>query len=337
MRPVVRRSGVTRHRAGTVMPFEKILFGIYRNRAGGHSATWLANKIRLDRGDTSSGSPEIVWNEGTPAQAVTQITNSLAAGLQPFMIINIDDGELLSKVSLSGFSTAAKNIIKAVEEAHPGKTRYEIVNEPQFKGPQGKSNAKDYANICKATYEAVEAAGFGHVPMLVTCFETYEIVSSEGVKTGTFSSYTSGGGWMKDFVTAWPEAPKKVNGLVSHNYGAPKVAPSGEGNNNIRSAQLHHETALSLGFVCASLQAHWATEFGYWDESIGGPQEFGGAANAAAQASKLKEALEEMLKFSEEGWFAGCLYFADNTGEPWGIWGKEAATIYEAFALAHGQ
>lgn len=310
--------------------------GITHNSFAGHSATWAPSKVLYDRG----GFLEIEVGEAEAIpHALGAVKLSLEDGLKPILLIEPTEGLVLSKVVVATYAKGVKEIVKAVEEAHPSQVIYELINEPYFKGPHEKSNAKDYANLIKAAYEEVESLKLAKMPtLLVAGFLTYEEVNAEGVGTKAFSDYTVGRGWLKDIATQWPEGLVKINGFTSHPYGEPKVAATGEGNNNIRAGKLQHEQAVILGFSVAATNNWWFTEFGYYDKTqTATPYTgFGSVVSQAEQASKLKEALEEEQIFAEEGWLKGALYFSDHETEGWNIFGRTAQGTLTTFAGVHG-
>lgn len=320
----------------------KLKFGICNNQAAGHSATWLASRVRYDR---STGVQCGYSEAGAATKMVEGVAKDLEHGVKPIVIIDVGNSTLLSTVSATTYGEKFAEIVLAVEEAHPGVTIYEVMNEPEGKGPHGRSNAADYAACAKSAYTHVEALGL-KVPMLVYSGGVYVIVNSEG-KTGaelgggdTFSDPATGGGWLKDLVTAWPEAVSKVTGLTSHNYG--RAGENQEYKTGIKSVKEQNRLAKELGFACASTQSWWMTEFGFFDEAIGGAWSLSSkAANAAEQASLLKAAVEELVLFAEEGWLAGIVAFTDHetggsTEKAWSLWGNEAGADYRALAAAHG-
>lgn len=312
-----------------------LIFGVERNSEAGHFATWIGGNVTCDRGITN-----VYNNPGMVSEAVAEVGAALAKGFARVVFQLGCEQKLLSEVSASGYGKALKEVVKALEEAHPGKVVYELINEPYFCGPHQKSNASDYAAIIKAAYEEVEALGLPKMPtLLVAGFLTYERVNGSGVGLGTFSDYTAGAGWLKDILTAWPTAATKINGFTSHPYGEPKVAATGEGNNNIRAAKLQHEQAVALGYAPAATSNWWITEIGYYDKAHESGEKytgFGAVATEAEQSGKLKEALEEVLVFHEEGWCVAVSVFTDHEGEGWNIWGRTAQATLTTFAEAHG-
>src|SRR6185437_8733586 len=312
-----------------------ILFGVNNNDENGHSAEWVAAKVLGDRG----GFVEFTYNEAEFIAHVEGGTNlSYSLGLTPSILIGVANA-YLGGINANTYATACVNAITAVRGKNPGKPYYvfELINEPYNCGEKG-SNAADYALICKAVYEKVEAAGIplwpatGGVMLLCAAHLTYQLKTSEKV-AGAFSDYTTGGGWMKDFITAWPGAATKVNGWTAHPYGFPKTEPTHEGNNNIRSAKLQRENAFAVGFGnCPGINNWWLTEFGY---NIHAGEGIAFVPDAATQAAKLKEALEEVEEFRQEGWCKAAIVFADGTVE-WGIDAKPAQKVLEEFAIKHG-
>lgn len=311
-----------------------LLLGIEANSANGHAPIWTAGKIKGDRGEFI----EYSYNEAELIAHVEGVKASYTAGCVPVTLVEVSKSYLANIVPAT-YAAKFREVVEAVRSKNPGKPYYvfEIINEPYNCGEKG-SNASDYALICKAVYEAVEGAGIpmwptaGGVMLLCAAHLTYQKKTSEKV-AGEFSDYTTGHGWMKDFLEAWPASKEKVNGWTSHPYGEPKVAASAEGNNNIRSAKLQHEQAVALGFGATGTNNWWITEVGYGLPPVAG---FGAVATEALQASKLGEALEEMLTFRTEGWLKAIIVFADQ-GAEWGLFGKTGQGVLTAFGVAHGE
>lgn len=311
----------------------KLIFGVQSNSANGHSATWTAARVRGDRG----GNIEYNYNDAELIAHLAGVKASYEQGCLPITLIEVGQMYLANIVPLT-YAAKFLEAVVAVRAANPGKPYYvfEIINEPFNCGSNG-SNASDYAAICKATYEALETAkvplwpAAGGVMLLVAAHMTYQKKISEKVG-GAFSDWTTGGGWLKDFIEAWPAAKEKVNGWTSHPYGEPNVEASHEGNNEIASAFLQHEQAVLLGYGPTGTNNWWITEFGFGVPPVSG---HGAVATEALQASKLKESLEQMLPWHAAGWLTAVNVFADGITE-WGIWGKTAQGVLTAFASAHG-
>jgi hypothetical protein len=308
------------------------LFGVTHNSFNGHSAAWVASKVKLDRG----GFIEYAFNEAELLAHVAGVKTSYEDGCTPVVLLDVEE-TFLGKVSAAAYAKAAVEVQQRIQAENPGKPFYilELMNEPYNLGPKG-SNAKDYALICKATYEAFEAAkiplwpAVGGTMLLVAAHLTYQLKVTE-TEGGAFSDYTTGHGWIRDFAEAWPEGLTKVNGWTSHPYGEPNTEVSHEGNNEIASAKTQHEQAVLVGFSAVGTNNWWVTEFGY---NVGGGG-FGGVATAALQASKLLEALEQLEKCHNEGWLTAIMVYADGLTE-WGIWERPAAETLKTFAQAHG-
>jgi len=309
-----------------------LIFGVDGNSSNGHSATWSAAGVKGDRG----GFVEYSYSEPELLAHLAGTTASYADGCLPVVLIGVE-GQYLGKITPANYAKAFREAVEKVRTENPNRPYYafEIINEPYDCGPNG-SNAADYAAICKATYEAVEAAGIplwphaGGVMLLVAAHLTYQKKTSETVG-GEFSDYTTGHGWIKDFAEAWPESLTKVNGWTSHPYGKPREAAH-EGNNGIRSAKVQHENAVACGFNTTGTNNWWVTEFGY---NVGGAEEKSESVKTnAEQASKLQEALEELQEFHSEGWLKAVFAYADEDGG-WTLWGKEAQTVLTTWAAAH--
>lgn len=311
-----------------------LLLGIEANSANGHAPTWTAGKIKGDRGEFI----EYNYNEAELIAHVEGVKASYTAGCVPITLVEVSQVYLANIVPAT-YATKFREVVEAVRSKNPGKPYYvfEIINEPYNCGSNG-SNASDYALICKAVYEAIEAAAIplwptaGGVILLCAAHMTYQKKTSEKVG-GAFSDWTTGGGWMKDFLEAWPAGKTKVNGWTSHPYGEPKTEATHEGNNEISSAKLQHEQAVLLGFNATGTNNWWITEFGYGLPPVAG---HGAVATEALQASKLKEALEEMLTFRQEGWLKAAIVFADQ-GAEWGLFGKTGQGVLTAFGAIHGE
>lgn len=317
-----------------------LVFGIQNSISNGHNAAYAAGtgkKISANRERT------ITYNE-----VGAELTEDLAAikvGYENFThtstIIGVNNA-FLANVVPATFGTGAREIVEKVMTQNPGQPYYifELINEPYNDGEKG-SNASDYAKLVQAAYEAVEAAKIplwpaaGGAMLLVAAHMTYQKKTSEKV-AGEFSDWTTGHGWMKDLIEAWPGGAAKINGWYSHPYGEPNVAASAEGNNHIASGKLQHDTAVTLGFNSTGTNNWWFTEFGY-DVSAGGG--FGEGNTIEQQRTKLKQALEQMLPWRAEGWLKGVIVFADGAAN-WGIWGaaegERAAKMFKEFAEAHG-
>lgn len=327
----LHRRGTARHRASV----EGLLLGIEENTGNGHAeSVWVPAKIKLDRGSFV----EFSYNEGSLLEHVAGGSKlSYEKGTTPIVLLGVSKTYLANIVPAT-YAKAFREVVEQVKTTNPGKPYYvfEIINEPYFCGEKG-SNASDYAAICKATYEEIEAHSIplwpaaGGVILLCGAHLTYQKKVSEKV-LGAFSDYTKGEGWMFDFKTAWPGSTTKVNGWTSHPYGEPGASNS-EGNNNIGSTAVQHENAVSLGFTETGTSNWWVTEVGY---RVGGGTGPGEGCTEATQSSKLKEALEQLLGYHNEGWLKAICVFSDGTTE-WGIDSpRPAQAMYTAFGEAHG-
>ncbi len=302
-----------------------LLFGINSNSASGHSATWVAGNVFGDRSDNLD-----VFYYDDPAAASAAVATSLADGCVPIVIINVEDTTPLSKVNPSEYARGATAIIARIVTDHPTVRTFELINEPYFKGPQGKSNASDYANIVAKTYEEVATLQLSDVRLLVAAWGRYELVNGSGEATGKVSDPENGGGWIHDLAAAQPALKKIVNGWTSHPYGAPE-GPSEDEDHGMTATEDQRNEAGIAGFNLAGRNDWWITEVGF-DLGGSGP---GTASSEAQQAADTLEILKRALRWHEEGWLQG-IFIYDDGSTGFNIYGREAQTTFTRFATEHG-
>lgn len=310
-----------------------LIFGL--NGAKNHAATWAADHVTLNRGSPTEvvASEAGVFNK-TPTEVSAGVAEMIAAGLtRPTVILNCES--LLSKVNAAAFGKNAVAIVKKVREDHPtAEVIFEIVNEPQFKGPNKKSNASDYGAIVKATLEEARLAAIPTAIFYVTAFGTYVKVNAEGVSTGTFSNPFAGEGWIADMLTAQPSlkagGANEITGWVSHNYGRAWEASS-EVNGGFAAAVALRDYARQRG---AGGLENWAiTEFGFNET---GPAEGRFVVSEAEQNTALSEYVTCACLAAQAGWLKVLSLYDDGTDEKWGVSGKTAGTTYGEKASEHG-
>ena len=242
-----RRASVTRrYRTG-------FLWGINSNTGAGKSGTWVPAGVKGDRSDNLD-----VEYTATPAEVSTAAGVSITAGCRPIIILNSPNGTVLSAITPTLYAEKAVAIIKQVVNNHPGVVLFELINEPYFKGPKQKSNASDYAAICKATYEKAVAEGITGVKLLIALRGEYQHVNSTGEILEGFKH------WIKDFAAAWPAGKEIVNGFVVHPYGKPPPAAAAEEeDSNFLTTKLYHEQVIAEGFNEGACNNVYISEFGF--------------------------------------------------------------------------
>lgn len=328
------------HSSVTGVPF---VFGINENY--GDYSTWVPANVLGDRGGNinESGTTNglgLEYNSTTSERErlVTYVGERLAKGMIPDVIV---DCKSLASVTASTYAADFLAIIKGVLVAHPtAKVVFEIINEPYFKTTEAVG-IKRYAEICKATYEAVEKAlskkelgELASMPtLLVAAWGRYAYF--EGGKE-YFSNPESGRGWLRDLLKEWPEGKKKINGFYSHPYGNSVAGPLSvvsEGQEDgFRAVASEHQIAVEEGCVGAS--NFWVTEYGWNRTHLPGSSE---AAREAEQAEKMQEALELAWQFYAEGWLkASMAYFNFGYGEEagLGLYGTPSQGVLTSFASA---
>lgn len=303
-----------------------MIFGMNGAQAYGHPALWVENKVYAAR----SNSLDFIYNETTPLAASEAISKVLAVGLKiPYTIINADNSTFLASINTTTYAEKAAAIIKRVITDHPTVTVFEILNEPYFKGPHNRSNAVDYANIVKATYEKCEAEGITGVSLLVAGFGDYPLMKSNGEALGTTSLVSAGNGWIVDMYAAQPKLKTLINGWSVHNYG--NINASRQGEYDFLAPISMREVIIGKGG--SGYNNFHITEIGWAVGSKSANES--GVPNAAAQASNMEYGLKTSLEWHEAGWMQAYIVYNDNVTE-WGIYNKPAQTVLTEFAKKHG-
>ena len=301
-----------------------LLYGINSNSESEHSATWVAGNVVGDR----SNNLDVEYSD-SPAKVSEAVATSLADGCLPIVTINVRDSTLLADVSPSAYARGAKAIVDRVVADHPTVRTFELINEPWNKGPHRKSNASDYANIVKSTYEEVGSLGLAKVSLLVAGWGTYELVDSNGEGTGKFSDTSRGGGWIHDVAALQPSLKETINGWTSHPYGAAE-GPSAHHDTGMTATEDQRNDAGSAGFNLPGRNNWWITEVGF---EIGGsgPES---VTTEPEQAAETLRTLKRALRWHNEGWLRGVFIYDDgSTG--FNIYGRQAQTTFTKFATEH--
>jgi hypothetical protein len=326
--------------AGTGRPF---IFGINGNYTD--YSTWVPANVIGDRGGNinESGTTNglgIEYNASTSERErlVTYVGERLAKGMVSDVIV---DCTSLSSVTASTYSADFLAIIKGVLVAHPTTAvAFEIINEPYFKTTESAS-LKRYAEICTATYEAVEKAfskkELGELTtmptLLVAAWGRYSY--HEGGKE-YYSNPEAGRGWLRDLLKEWPAGKKKINGFYSHPYNGEVAGPLSVVSNGqtvgYRAVASEHQIAVEEG--CSGADNFWVTEYGWNRTDLPGSTE---VIREAEQAEKMQEALELAWQFYAEGWLkASLVYLNFGYGEEagLGLYGTLSQGVLTGFANA---
>jgi hypothetical protein len=324
----------------TSAPF---IFGINGNYID--YSTWVPENVLGDRGgninegETSNGL-DIEYNASASERErlVTYVGERLAKGMVPDVIV---DCVSLGSVTASTYATNFLTIIKGILVAHPTTTVvFEIINEPYFKTTESVG-IKRYAEICTATYEAVEKAlskkELGELTsmptLLVAAWGRYAYYESGKEH---YSNPELGRGWLRDLLKEWPAGKKKINGFYSHPYGNAVGGPLGvvsKGQETgFRAVASEHQVALEEG--CTGAGNFWITEYGWNRTHLPGSTE---AIREAEQAEKMQEALELAWQFYAEGWLKASMVYQNNGyGEEagLGLYGTPSQSVLTGFATA---
>lgn len=308
-----------------------LIFGVQNSQ--NHSSFWVPKHCYVQRGlFTETNLAEA--GEESPAELSAEIGTTLAAGFH-YPIVLLDAQKLLSEVNATTFAEKAAAMIKRIREDHPSVTLFEIINEPQGKGPHG-SNAGDYANIVKAVIEKCKAEGITGAEFLITASGDYQKKNSLGENIPTFSTLPNEEGWVHDMFAAQPSlkagGANEIKAWVTHNYG--------------RAAEITHETQGGFAAGIAIRESvifnggggynNWfMTEMGFANTGTASGRN---VASETEQNTCTKEYVELAMLAAEAGWLTLLNIYADGEGEAqWQVYGKTAGTTFGAFALERGK
>lgn len=317
----------TKYGAVAPNPADSIAWGFTHANKG--AATWLSAGAKIQRGSELGIEPEY---NAPPAEVVAGVKRAIGEGFTPIVMIQTPQATVLSAVSTAAFGEGVAAIIAAVEAAYPQQVVYELINEPFFKGPHGKSNAADYGKLIKSAYEHVAALKLGAMPqMLVAAFGTYEMVNGAGEGTAVFSDVYKGEGWIADVCKELGGQLTAINGWAIHPYGLASGPGDNEDNFALSVAADYRGRIFQEG--AGGSENIWITEFGY--AVIAGESKGAEVKTEAERLAAFKAALPRIWRWMQEGWLTACVFYAAEAAAKWNLINTTSGAYVASFIAAH--